>query len=36
MTRSGSCGRLEIYLTDPDEEPDMTKWPTQLMFRLAG
>jgi effector-binding domain-containing protein len=28
--------RLEIYLTDPDEEPDMTKWTTQLMFRLAG
>jgi effector-binding domain-containing protein len=28
--------RLESYLTDPDEEPDMTKWATQLAFRLAG
>lgn len=29
-------GRLEIYLTDPREEPDMSKWVTQLAFRLAG
>jgi effector-binding domain-containing protein len=28
--------RLEIYLTDPDQEPDMNKWETQLAFRLAG
>ncbi len=28
--------RLEIYLTDPREEPDMTKWETQLAIRLAG
>ena len=28
-------GRLEIYLTDPAEEPDMSKWETQLAFRLA-
>ena len=28
--------RLEIYLTDPGEEPDMSKWQTQLAFRLAG
>jgi effector-binding domain-containing protein len=28
-------GRLEIYLTDPREEPDMSKWVTQLAFRLA-
>jgi len=28
--------RLEIYLTDPREEPDMSKWVTQLAFRLAG
>lgn len=28
--------RLEIYLTDPNEEPDMSKWATQLMFKLAG
>ncbi len=26
--------RLEIYQTDPDEQPDMTKWQTQLAFRL--
>jgi effector-binding domain-containing protein len=29
------AGRLEIYLTDPRQEPDMTKWRTQLAFRLA-
>jgi effector-binding domain-containing protein len=28
--------RLEIYLTDPNVEPDMSKWETQLAFRLAG
>jgi effector-binding domain-containing protein len=28
--------RLEIYLTDPAEQPDMSKWETQLAFRLAG
>ena len=28
--------RLEIYLTDPSQEPDMNKWETQLAFRLAG
>jgi len=27
--------RLEFYLTDPREEPDMSKWVTQLAFRLA-
>ena len=27
--------RLEIYLTDPSQEPDMSKWVTQLAFRLA-
>ncbi len=27
--------RLEFYLTDPNEEPDMSKWRTQLAFRLA-
>ena len=26
--------RLEIYLTDPGEQPDATKWETQLAFRL--
>jgi hypothetical protein len=29
------ASRLEIYLTDPNEEPDMSKWVTQLAFRLA-
>ena len=27
--------RLEFYLTDPAGEPDMSKWQTQLAFRLA-
>jgi len=27
--------RLEIYLSDPNQEPDMSKWVTQLAFRLA-
>jgi effector-binding domain-containing protein len=27
--------RLENYLTDPREEPDMSKWLTELAFRLA-
>jgi effector-binding domain-containing protein len=27
--------RLEIYLTDPREQPDMSKWETRLAFRLA-
>ncbi|WP_327295876.1 MULTISPECIES: GyrI-like domain-containing protein [unclassified Streptomyces] len=27
--------RLEIYKTDPREEPDMSKWETELAFRLA-
>jgi effector-binding domain-containing protein len=27
--------RLEVYETDPAVEPDMTKWTTQLAFRLA-
>jgi hypothetical protein len=29
------AARLEIYETDPDVEPDMTRWTTQLAFRLA-
>jgi len=28
--------RLEVYNTDPAEEPDMRKWETELAFRLAG
>jgi effector-binding domain-containing protein len=27
--------RVEFYLTDPAEQPDTTKWQTQLAFRLA-
>jgi effector-binding domain-containing protein len=27
--------RLEIYLTDPSQEPDLSKWVTQLALRLA-
>ena len=27
--------RLEFYLTDPDQQPDMTKWETQLAFKLT-
>jgi effector-binding domain-containing protein len=27
--------RLETYLTDPSEEPDMSKWVTELAFRIA-
>jgi effector-binding domain-containing protein len=29
------AARLEIYETDPAIAPDMTKWTTQLAFRLA-
>ena len=28
--------RLEIYETDPAQEPDMSQWQTELAFRLAG
>jgi effector-binding domain-containing protein len=28
--------RLEIYETDPAEQPDLNKWVTQLAFRLSG
>ncbi|HKE64843.1 MAG TPA: GyrI-like domain-containing protein [Micromonosporaceae bacterium] len=27
--------RLIVNLTDPDDEPDMSKWRTTLLFRLA-
>ncbi len=27
--------RLEFYLTNPAEQPDLSKWQTQLAFRLA-
>jgi effector-binding domain-containing protein len=28
--------RLEVFHTDPADEPDMRKWETELAFRLAG
>jgi effector-binding domain-containing protein len=28
-------GRVEFYLTDPQEESDMNNWVTELAFRLA-
>lgn len=27
--------RLEVYKTDPAEQPDTGKWETELLFRLA-
>lgn len=27
--------RLEVYLTDPGDEPDPTKWETEVAIRLA-
>lgn len=27
--------RLEVYRTDPREQPDLDKWETDLVFRLA-
>jgi effector-binding domain-containing protein len=29
------AARLELYLTDPREEPDMHKWQTDLAFKVA-
>lgn len=29
------ASRLEFYLTDPQDEPDLTKWETELAFRIA-
>jgi effector-binding domain-containing protein len=28
--------RIEIYLTDPDEEPDMNKWVTEVAYLLVS
>lgn len=30
------AARLELYRTDPAEEPDMDKWETELAFRVAS
>jgi effector-binding domain-containing protein len=29
------AARLEVFLTNPDDEPDMSKWETDLVFKLA-
>jgi effector-binding domain-containing protein len=29
------AARLEIYLSDPDDQPDLNKWETELAFKLA-
>jgi hypothetical protein len=29
------AARLEYYLTNPDEQPDMTQWDTTLSFKLT-
>jgi effector-binding domain-containing protein len=29
-------GRIEFYLTDPEEEPDSKKWQTELAFLVAA
>ena len=29
------AARLELYRTDPRQEPDMDKWETELAFKLA-
>ena len=29
------AARLEYYLSDPDDQPDMTQWDTILSFKLA-
>ena len=31
----GFGARIEFYITDPAEEPDMTKWETEIAIRLA-
>ena len=28
-------GRLEVFLTNPMEQPDMSQWDTDLVFKLA-
>jgi effector-binding domain-containing protein len=28
--------RLELYKTDPAEQPDLSKWEVELAFKLAG
>ena len=28
--------RMEVFLTNPMEQPDMSQWDTDLVFKLAG
>ncbi|GAA4227752.1 GyrI-like domain-containing protein [Actinomadura meridiana] len=35
VTNDRWAARLEIYETDPTQEPDPTNWETQLTFKLA-
>lgn len=39
MTRTAAgeewVARLELYLSDPDDQPDMNQWDTILAFKLA-
>jgi hypothetical protein len=28
--------RLEVYLTNPEEEPDPTRWQTEVTYQLAN
>ena len=32
--RRGAAG-MEVFLTNPMEQPDMSQWDTDLVFRLA-
>jgi hypothetical protein len=34
-TGEGWKARVEFYLTDPDDEPDLEKWETELAFKVA-
>lgn len=34
-TGEGWKARTEFYLTNPDEEPDLDKWETELAFKVA-
>jgi hypothetical protein len=29
------ASRVEFYLTDPDDEPNMSKWQTEVAIKLA-
>lgn len=29
------AGRFEFFLTNPDDQPDRSRWDTELAFKLA-